>query len=221
MNNKVISIKRAIIAAATAVVAFNSFGQGYADFQNNVAAKFWFNSVAPSNNISYTTIGSQTGNGSSGVVEVGLYWSTSVFTDPAQGTLADLTTIESTDPFLGMAIPGIIAGNKSLPIAGTSPDELVYVQVFAWDSTFSNPDAAIAAGAYFGAASAGVLNAVYGAIGAPIPVVLAPSGLGQGAEIFGNNGGYSRTLLLQSPEPGTLAIAGLGAMSLLLLRRRK
>jgi hypothetical protein len=97
----------------------------------------------------------------------------------------------------------------------------VYVQVFAWDSTFANPDVALTDGAFFVAWSAGANNTVYGATG---PAELT-SGLtlspAPGAPIFGTAVGQFGKAVFFTPEPGTIAIGGLGAAALLLFRRRK
>jgi hypothetical protein len=221
-------VKRVILTAAFAVAAIRTFGQGYVQFQNTPAEAFYFESVASSDNrVSMDTIGSQTGNGSTGVVEVGLFWSTSIFTDPSQGTLADIATM--SDPNLGyvpgtpiIAAPGVIDGNSSLAIGGTSPGEQIYIQLFAWDSNFANPDAALAAGAFFGASSAGRLNTIYGAIGAPQLLTTASPTYAPSTPIFGPSlPFFFKTVLLQSPEPASIAFGSLGAVSLLLFHRRK
>jgi PEP-CTERM motif len=208
-------MKKSIMAAACTVLTVGAFGQGYVNYQNAISTQFYFNSTASAaNKVSSVTIGAQTGNGSSGVVDVGLYWSTAMFTDPAQATLADIATMSAT--------AGTIAGNPVLPISGTSPGESVYLQVFAWDSTFADPDSAMAAGAYFGASSAGAGNTVYGAVGAPIVLVLSGGPPDAPQSVFGTAGQvFGRTVLLQSPEPGTFAIAGLGVAIVWFRRRRK
>lgn len=208
-------MKIATIALIMVALVANSSGQGYVDFQNAAQSAIVFKVASGFKGASTATIGSQTGNGSSGVVDVGLYWSTSPFTDPAQGTLADVATMLAPQ---FSEVLGIIAGNEDLPIVGTSPGESIYVQIFAWDSTFADPDAAIAAGAYFGTPSVNMFNTEYGAVGAPRSVVL-----GNGAPLQPPPGAFSPftpTILLQSPEPGTFALTGAAIASVLLFRRR-
>jgi hypothetical protein len=211
------NMKKTIMAAACTVLTLSAFGQGYIDFQNFIATQFYFNSTASTaNKVTSGTIASQPAAGfnSAGVVDVGLYWSTAMFTDPAQGTLLDTVTMSAT--------PGTIAGNSSLAISGTSPGQQIYVQVFAWDSAYSSPDAALAEGAYFGASSAGQANMFDGLIGAAQLVTLGAGPPAPGAPIFGTAAPlFPRTVLLSGPEPGTIAICGLGAAALLVFRRRK
>jgi PEP-CTERM motif len=114
---------------------------------------------------------------------------------------------------------GVIdGGNIALPVAGGSQ---VFVQVFAWDSTYSNPDAALVAGAFFVAWSAGPNNTTYGDIGAAeltSDLTISPA---PGAPIFGTGAGQFGKAFYSTPEPGTIVIGGLGAAALLLFRRRK
>jgi hypothetical protein len=121
-----------------------------------------------------------------------------------------------------------------LNIPGTSENEEVYLQIFAWDGSYGDSvaglEACLDAGGFFGATSAGNVNSTYGAIGAALqlPEIGLGPPVGPGTPIFGSFGGeteFGRTIVLASnqyvPEPGTIAIGGLGAAALLLYRRRK
>jgi hypothetical protein len=210
-------MKKLILTAALAsATALSGFSQGQINFQNALASQIWFNStVAPGVKASTATVGSQTGTTSTGVIDVGLFWSTAAFTDSAQGTLADTVTMAATGA-------GDIQGT-TVAIAAVAPGTQVFVQVFAWDSTYATPDAALAAGGYFGAASAGPLNTIYGAIGAAQLTSALTANPAPGAPIFGTAAGqFGRTVLLGStPEPATIALGGLGAAALLMFRRKK
>jgi hypothetical protein len=213
-------MKKLAIIAALSTLTLSAFSQGQVAFQNAITSQLFFaNTAMAADKVTAATIGSQpasaltAGAGSSGVVDVGLYWSTAVFTDPSQGTLADTVTMSSTAGTI--AGPGTIA----LPVPGGSS---VYVQVYAWDSTYSNPDAALAAGGLFAAWSAGPNNTIYGAIGAPQLVNNLTVSPGPGVPIFGTGPGqFGRAVFPETPEPATIAIGGLGAAALLLFRRRK
>jgi hypothetical protein len=211
-------MKKLILTAALATAtALSGFSQGQISFQNaGATSALYFNSVASTaNKVTSATIGSQTGTSSTGVVDVGLYWSTAPFTDAAQGTLGDMVTMSTAPTSAGI----IAGGNVVTPFAGGSQ---VYVQVFAWDSTYATPDADLAAHGVFAAWSAGAANTTYGAIGAAQltgTLTLSPA---PGTAIFGTAVGFfPKAVMLSSPEPATIAIGGLGAAALLLFRRRK
>jgi hypothetical protein len=211
-------MKKLILTAALATAtALSGFSQGQINFQNAGAtsALYWYSAASTANKVTTGSIASQplSLSTSTGVVDVGLYWSTAPFTDAAQGTLGDMVTMSSTTA-------GTIAGGTVVtPFAGGSQ---VYVQVFAWDSTYATPDEDLAAHGMFGAFSAGAANTTYGAIGSAIlttGLTLSPA---PGTPIFGAAAGQlGKTVMLSSPEPATIAIGGLGAAALLLFRRRK
>jgi len=124
------------------------------------------------------------------------------------------------------ATAGDIAGNPDLAVIGTNPGDVDYFQLYAWDSSFGDSaaglEACIAAGGYFGAATAGQGNTIYGAIGAPQQVTLAAGPPNVSTVIFGTfPGAFGRTVLLASPEPATLTLGCIGGAALLLFRRRK
>ncbi len=209
--------KLMLTAALSAATAVSGFSQGQINFQNAGAtsALYWNSTASSSNKVTAGPIAQQilSGSSSTGVIDVGLYWSTAAFTDAANGTLADIVTMSTTTA-------GDIAGGIVV-LPGTFGGEQVYVQVFAWDSTFANPDVALVDGAFFVAWSAGPNNIVYGAIGAAeltSGLTLSPA---PGAPIFGTGAGQFGKAVFSTPEPGTIAIGGLGAAALLLFRRRK
>jgi len=204
--------KLILTAALVSATALSGFSQGQINFQNALTSQLWYNStVAPGVKVTSGTIASTGVGTSTGVIDVGLFWSTVAFTDAAQATLASTATI-------GATAGTISGGTVVLPVAGGST---VFVQVFAWDSTYANPDAAMAAGAFFGASSAGV-TPTYGTVGAAEQVVNLTVSPAPANVIFGTGAGqFGRLVLLQGPEPTTIAIGGLGAAALLMLRRKK
>jgi hypothetical protein len=218
-------LKRVATIVTLTLLAFSGFAQGYVNDQNNVISFIYFNSAADRNNlVTSGSIASQPASGSTsaGVIDVGLFWSTAAFTDPGDGTLAVIDNMGST--------PGKFVGNANFPILGTNPGDVDYFQIYAWDSSFGDSEAGVeaclAAGGYFGAASAPSFpghpqNTVYGFIGPPAPVTLGTSGAA--SFIFGTTGGLlGRTVLLTpSPESTTLALGSLGTLLLLLCPRQK
>lgn len=210
-------MKKLIFTIAGGVIALNGFAQGYVNFQNAFTSRFFvLNYATGTTNLATSgPIGAQDGvSGSTGMIDVGLYWSTQPFMSPSDGTLAGIANIGTTS--------GILAGNNSLAIAGTNPGDTVYIQVYMWDSTYATPDADLLATYDFGASSAGTanFNSVYGGIGPALSVTLGVAGYAP--PIFGTGasqiqGAY---LLNGAPEPATLVMGGLGAVALLLFRRR-
>ena len=204
-------------------MAPSAFADGQVDFQNNPTTGFYLYdyTTLTANLVTSATLGSQDGLGdSTGVLDVGLVWGTTAASVSTiyGGTLAG---IEDIGPR-----PGILAGNASFTVLGTNPGDEDYFQVYAWDSSFGNSlaglQACVAARGYFGAATAGFGNTTYGAVGAPLMFTLEQPPPSPGTPIFGTTGGYfDKTILLESPEPGTFALGGLGAAALLLFRRRK
>ncbi len=208
-----------IIAAITVLstLAISGFSQGQINFQNALTSQLFFNTTANNaNKVGAGTIASQPAGDptSPDVVDVGLYWSTSPFTYPSQGTLADVVTMSTTTP-------GTIAGGTVI-LPGTLAGENVYVQVYAWDSTFATPELSLSIGGWFAAWSAGPNNKIFGAIGAAEFVQNLTPSPAPANVIFGTGAGqFGRAVLLEGPEPGTISIGGLGAAALLLFRRRK
>lgn len=211
-------MKKLLFTIAGILLTVNGFGQGYVQFQNAGTSKFFvLNYVTGATNAATSgTIGSQDGvSGSTGTIDVGLYWSTSPFTDASQGTLAGVENIGTT--------PGILTGNSSFAIAGTNPGDTVYIQIFMWDGTFSTPDDALAAGLDFGASSVGTagFNTPYGLVGPALQVTLGLPGI-YATPIFGTAGTeFGKTYMLNgAPEPVSVVTGVLGAAALMLFRRR-
>ncbi len=201
-------MKTTAIITGLCAFAISGFSQGRVNFQNALTSQLFFDSTALANRVTSAPLPD------GGVVDVGLFWSTAVFTDSAQGTLAGVATMSAT--------AGTFAGNGALTLPGTSAGEQIYVQVYAWDSLYANPDAALAAGALFGAWSAGPNNTVYGAVGAPELTSGLTVSPGPSIPIFGTGAGqFGRCVVLSSPEPTTLALGAAGSVALLLFRRQK
>jgi MYXO-CTERM domain-containing protein len=211
-------MKKLILAVATSLTIVNGYGQGVIGFQNGVGSEFYFNGISQANRVTSAPFNQQPASGTTslGVLDVGLFWSTTPFSDLSSGTLAGIENIGST--------PGQLAGNGSFAILGANPGEQVYVQVYAWDSVYGNSQAGMeacyAAGDIFMACSAGQANTVYGAIGTPLAIVLNTSPA-PGNPLFGTAGNVFGRTVYSTPEPGTMVLGGLGAVALWRLRRRK
>lgn len=216
-------MKKLIISAICSAIAASGFAQGTVNFQNGVTTGIFIDvgTNAPAK-VTSGTIASMTGaatgpGASTGVIDVGLFWGTS-----ASSVLANTGGVVGIGGSLGQ-----LAGNTIFSLGNTTtPGETVFIDVWAWDSAFGNTlagaQAAMANGGYFGAFSGGSANGTYGAVGAPLQIVLGATG-GPGTALFGTAGNvFTRDqLLVPVPEPATLALGGLGAAALLFLRRRK
>lgn len=101
--------------------------------------------------------------------------------------------------------PGRMA-NVNIAVAGVAPGAIGTFQIWAWDSSYATYELA-AASSYVGKSA--LFTSATGGVGEPasLPVALA-----------GQFSGFNLTIV---PEPTTLVLAGMGAASLLLFRRRK
>jgi len=212
-------MKKIIISVACVLAAVSGFAQVTVAFQNTATSTILFNTNALANKATAASIGSQTGTASTGVVDVGLWWSTSAFTTLANGTFAGFEQMSST--------AGLVNGTQVFSLGNsTAQNETVFIQVIAWDNSYGDTAAGaaadLAAGGYFGAFSAGTANSTYGDIGSALSVVLGASS-GPGTPIFSPSGTLAKDIMLVQPvpEPATIALGGLGAAALLLFRRRK
>jgi len=92
-------------------------------------------------------------------------------------------------------------------VPGTTVSGTAFFEVLAWVGPFSSYAAAVAGGAAHG--DSGVFSNPTGGPNPPNPTVPAPGLPNMPA------------VVLSVPEPGTIALAGLGLASLLVIRRRK
>jgi hypothetical protein len=219
-------LKGRVLFSVLCTVASSALADGTVYFQNGINTRFYLytDAVLASNVITSATLGSQdhtpTDYGSTGVLDVGLVWGTTVasLSTLSGGTLAGIEHI-------GTQVPGELNGTQFFIVSGAIPGNDYYFQLYAWDSSFGDSIAGmlacVAAGGYFGAASAGNANQTYGAIGTPIFTAVNPVD-GPGTVIFGDSEStFGRTIVLATPEPTTLLLGATGALGLLLFGRRK
>jgi hypothetical protein len=212
-------MKKPIFAVAgSLLMTVSMFAQATVSFQNGANTAFYFGSVATANKVTSAPLNQQpqAQSASTGVLDVGLYWSATPFSDLSSGTLAGIENIGTT--------PGLLAGNSSFGIAGTSPNDVVYIQIYAWDSSYGNSQAGLeacyAADGIFMACSTGLNNNDDEFIGAPIRVTLGVAG-GPGTPLFGSGANMFGQTLYSTPEPASIAIGSLGAAALVFFHRRR
>lgn len=202
-----------LLAAVTA-----SYGQGQINFANNTSqTPVTFGNVAGT---SYAADAGQRAFGPASTFEYALYLGPAGSTDLSQMTLVD-TVLSPNAPSAtgftagvdgGVTLSSANGGNVSGFTAGTTyADEVV-----GWTHADGTTLAA--------ALASGDPNALvgYSAIGS-VTANAAPTPAGL---VFGTAGGGELSTGIQlnavtTPEPGTIALGGLGAAALLLFRRRK
>jgi len=188
-------MKIKIIITLALVAALNTFGQGLVSFQNaNLSTqRITTNAVAA---------GGGTGNmtTAANAFQFQFFWGP----DALSLTNASSVFVNSTSSF------GVIGGNSSIALSspGGTP---IYLQAFGWTYGLTLAQAQSTVGAFWG--STPVIN--------PTPSTSpAPA-----TPLFGSTASSSQftgfVLYTVVPEPSTMVLAGLGAASLLLFRRRK
>jgi len=191
-------MKKLILAAMTLGLAATMYGQGSINFANNSTTLVTTNS----------TVGATTGTGAAVRTDfhVALYWGV------LGSTEAQLIQIGNVAP--GSPLNGRInAGIYTTGNATTGGNDAMF-QVRGWTGNFANYDAAYAA------ALAGDATVLVGKSAVwQNPTGVLPAGATPNFN-FGA-GGFNGLVLTPVPEPSTIALAGLGAASLLLFRRRK
>lgn len=133
--------------------------------------------------------------------------------DP-DGAEANLLTLTKTYVYSSTDFP--IAGKFNggvATFANVAPGAVGFFEVSGWTGSFANYAAAVAGGAAFGFTT--VWENVTGGVGTPPSTPVSIS-----------SANWNGALLLTSatapmPEPTTIALGGLGAAALLMLRRRK
>jgi len=145
----------------------------------------------------------QNGVGYAGTYTVALYGGT------LGSSFAQLTLL-STFQVLSTAgnTPGNFFSGVEPSITGVAPGSSATLVVQGWDGTFANYAAAVAAGGTENVGQTATFSNPTGHTGSP------PS---PGAFLTG----MPTLTLAPIPEPTTIALGGLGALSLLLFRRRK
>jgi len=179
--------------AALVAATVSSYGQGNVIFNNSASTS----PVVFGN-------GPKTGKvtGTTGQYTYGLYLGAFGDTAISQMTLVD-TVGNSSVAFAAGAISG---GTLTLPAPFVNGTQVADI-VVGWTSADGSYNASVAAGDYSGQSALGFVTPN------------SPPG-----QIFGSGAGQITGLSLTvtaTPEPGTIALGGLGAAALLLFRRKK
>ncbi|EEF57597.1 PEP-CTERM sorting domain-containing protein [Pedosphaera parvula] len=186
-------ILSAVLGAGVLASAVSSYAQGTVNF-NNTGFNITTNNLA----------------GTSGVMSGSKAYTFGLYLAADAGSLSAVTTPVML--FSNAPIAGVISLSTVTLPSGFAAGSTYAFEVKGWSSTggYGSYDAAFNGNpnGYFGISSIGTVTLGGGA---------TPAGV-----IWGNNAGQVQGFTLTPvPEPSTIALAGLGAASLLLFRRRK
>jgi len=205
-------MKKLLIATLVSVAAYASYGQGTIVFQNpNVSASRLY-----TNNL---TLGQRgTVPTTAGLVYYGVF-ATLQSSAPDAASASNLMTLATSTATIGVNSPtaaGVIsAPSGALYGLNYAENANVWLQVRAWDQRAGN-----AADSYKNAI--GVLGYLYGA--SAIQPFQLGTAAGPATVIWGTlaqNRIPSFDIIVQVPEPSTIALVGVGLAGLLFIRRRK
>jgi len=191
-------MKKAILGLLSVGAAASALAQGTVQFENAAGTgAITLDAAVGVSGFSYAAPGSYT---------VALLYAPSASLVP-QGSLTQIATY-SPSAAAGDG-PGYFYGPVVTTPGGTGGTQMAF-EIEAWTGNFANYAAAVAGGAHVGQ-SAEFLNGT-GTVTPPGPV----------ANLSGTGGSWNGNLVMVAvPEPGTLALGGLGAAALLFFRRRK
>lgn len=211
-------MKKTLVTLLSVVVAASAFGQGTLNIVNNVTGVFRAPIYGPQAGNAAESLSGQAANGipSGGTVYTGsllqgtgytfaVYYGAASVVDPGALTLLYSTTFRTATANVSPA--GLIVSANGFVVPGVAAGEQAKLQIRVWDNaggTINSYDNAITRGN-----TALFLSNPLGGIGTGGPV-LTP-----------DMTGWTSFNIYTVPEPSTFVLAGLGAASLLIFRRRK
>jgi len=215
-------MKKTLLALVVVAAGLTSFGQGYfADstglhtiWTTNGTGGYTYSSAGldtaflfGSGTAEISGIAQSTATNGTSITSSQLTtaWS-DILTDPSY-TLATNSNTSALVVGLGAANGSSAAGSGGFPVAGTLTGTTYSIYLISWSDAYSSPQAAAAAGADVGWSKTFSYTTVT-SIGTPETFTTA------GFSAFG------LATVVPSPEPSTIALAGLGVSALVAFRRR-
>lgn len=227
-------MKKLILTLGAMVMATGAFAQGYISLGNTAATAFSTNSATWSASGGVTALGGAASGSTSGTYDFALLTLTGAYNGGALTT--DTNVWDGTWQFTGIQTgnklngqPGVVTAASGVQTLNMSSSQTQQVIVVGWSSSLastwlqiSNMAASGFAGnstaGYFGVSQVGFIEAATSA--GPFPSVWFATAqtygtpIATGFEMFSVPTG-------SVPEPATLALAGLGGLSLILFRRQR
>jgi len=202
----------AIMAVASVLASFNSYGQGVVAFVNSSGTRVRFSDSAAA---AYgTTNGAPLPGG--GAFLAGLYYAAGEDPGMDPGDLGMLNTMSPNTgaPFSSLSPGTFNGGNRTTP-ATTAPGARAWFQVRVWEAAFGSTYEQAFNAPAMSATGGQVRKAIVG-IGNRFNMV---TGVGTGGSIV--SGGFQPFAANVVPEPSIIALAVVGMAGLLVIRRRR
>lgn len=207
-------MKKTLVTLAVAALTVSSFAQGTLNVLNFVSGQFRAPIYGPQAGAPATSITGNTSTGIpagstvySGPLLAGTGFSFAVYAGAASVIDPNNLTLLTSAPFRTGTAAGLIASQLLFVVPGVAAGEVAKLEVRVWD----NKGGTITS---FGDQSP--LNDTKGRSG-----MFSSQPLGGGPLLAPDMTGWSSFNIYVVPEPSTFVLAGLGAASLLIFRRRK
>lgn len=204
-------MKKTLVTITVALLTVSSFAQGTVNIVNNLSGVFRApiygpEPASPTTSLSGNTTAGLPAGGTTytGPLLAGTGFTFAVFYGPAAVVDPNALTLLTSAPFRTGSASGFIVSQLATVVPGSTEGGSVKMQVRAWDNkggtvtAWNDP-----------------LNSTYGTS------AMFTQALGGGVLLPTDMTGWNSFNIYVVPEPSTFVLAGLGAASLLIFRRRK